>query len=153
MRNTMKSLAVLLVSGALFSASAMAGESLSQKAGQAWDSASQSAEDLGKQAEQKFDGAVKDASLLVDDSTITAKIRGQLLSADDIDSNDIAVKTINGTVYLSPDLLPQMRSVQKSSILPKAFPVSVPWKSVSGSINNRQVICAGGRAGWERISR
>ena len=61
MRNTMKSLAVLLVSGALFSASAMAEESLSQKAGQAWDSASQSAEDLGKQAEQKFDGAVKDA--------------------------------------------------------------------------------------------
>ncbi|EPU4437095.1 BON domain-containing protein [Morganella morganii] len=101
MRNTMKSLAVLLVSGALLSASAMAEESLSQKAGQAWNSASQSAEDLGKQAEQKFDGAVKDASLLVDDSTITAKIRGQLLSADGIDSNDIAVKTINGTVYLS----------------------------------------------------
>ncbi|MBT0461864.1 BON domain-containing protein [Morganella morganii subsp. morganii] len=101
MRNTMKSLAILLVSGTLFSASAMAEESLSQKAGQAWDSASQSAEDLGKQAEQKFDGAVKDASLLVDDSTITAKIRGQLLSADGIDSNDIAVKTINGTVYLS----------------------------------------------------
>ena len=97
---------------------------------------------MGKQAEQKFDGAVKDASLLVDDSTITAKIRGQLLSADDIDSNDIAVKTINGTVYLSGFVTTDAQRTKIIDIA-KGVPVSVPWKSVSGSINNRQVICAG----------
>lgn len=48
----------------------------------------------------------------MDDSTITAKIRGQLLNASGIDSNDIAVKTINGTVYLSGFVTTDAQRVQ-----------------------------------------
>ncbi|GAA0350150.1 BON domain-containing protein [Morganella psychrotolerans] len=111
-RLNMKSLSILLVSGALFSTYATADDSLTQKAGQTWNNASQSVESFGKKAEQKLDSTVKDASLLVDDSTITAKIRGQLLNASGIDSNDIAVKTINGTVYLSGFVTTDAQRVQ-----------------------------------------
>lgn len=111
-RLNMKSLSILLASGALFSTYATADDSLTQKAGQTWNNASQSVEAFGKKAEQKLDSTVKDASLLVDDSTITAKIRGQLLNATGIDSNDIAVKTINGTVYLSGFVTTDAQRVQ-----------------------------------------
>lgn len=96
-----RSALAVVIGGILLSANALAEETLTNKAEKSWDSATQSVEKFGKKAGTAIDNTVQDASASIDDSTITAKIKGKLLNAAGIDSNEISVKTVAGTVYLS----------------------------------------------------
>ncbi|MEQ1964077.1 BON domain-containing protein [Xenorhabdus khoisanae] len=50
---------------------------------------------------QKIDNSLQHADVYLDDSAITAKVKGKLLEHKGINSNDISVKTEKGVVYLS----------------------------------------------------
>lgn len=47
------------------------------------------------------DGHERSAGTVIDDSTITAKVKSELLAQKDVNSMDIKVQTFNGTVQLS----------------------------------------------------
>ncbi|AOM41274.1 BON domain-containing protein [Xenorhabdus hominickii] len=81
------SLLAVVLGSVLISSSALAEESPSGK--------------IFESAGQKIDSSLQHADNFLDDSTITAKVKGELLGHKGLNSNEISVKTEKGIVYLS----------------------------------------------------
>lgn len=92
MKNTKfaRSMMAIVLGSVLVSGSAMAEETLMQKAQSAADSTG-----------AKIDSSMKKVDGYMDDSGITAKVKSTLVDAKDIKSNDISVNTSKGVVTLN----------------------------------------------------
>ena len=92
MKNTKfaRSMMAIVLGSVLVSGSAMAEETLMQKAQSAADSTG-----------AKIDSSMKKVDGYMDDSDITAKVKSALVDAKDIKSNDISVNTSKGVVTLN----------------------------------------------------
>lgn len=92
MKNTKfaRSMMAIVLGSVLVSGSAMAEETLMQKAQSAADSTG-----------AKIDSSMKKVDGYMDDSGITAKVKSALVDAKDIKSNDISVNTNKGVVTLN----------------------------------------------------
>lgn len=92
MKNTKfaRSMMAIVLGSVLVSGSAMAEETLMQKAQSAADSTG-----------AKIDSSMKKVDGYMDDSGITAKVKSALVDAKDIKSNDISVNTSKGVVRLN----------------------------------------------------
>lgn len=84
------SMMAIVLGSVLVSGSAMAEETLMQKAQSAADSTG-----------AKIDSSMKKVDGYMDDSGITAKVKSALVDAKDIKSNDISVNTSKGVVTLN----------------------------------------------------
>ncbi|MBX9445945.1 molecular chaperone OsmY [Dickeya chrysanthemi] len=61
----------------------------------------QQAQRIADTAGKKIDSSIQQATNYVDDSTLTARVKGALIKDETLDSNDIAVATHDGVVTLS----------------------------------------------------
>lgn len=117
-----KTLMAAMIGSALISGSALADESLSQKASQTADSAG-----------SKIDGSMKKVDGYMDDSGITAKAKAALVDDDAIKSTDISVKTHSGVVTLSGFVTSQDQAEKAVAVVQKIEGV----KSVSDKLHVR----------------
>jgi len=117
-----KTLMAAMIGSALISGSAMADESMSQKASQTADSAG-----------SKIDSSMKKVDGYMDDSGITAKAKAALVDDDAIKSTDISVKTHSGVVTLSGFVTSQDQAEKAVAVVQKIEGV----KSVSDKLHVR----------------
>ncbi|MGD9425898.1 molecular chaperone OsmY [Pantoea sp. NSTU24] len=117
-----KTLMAAMIGSALISGSALADESMSQKASQAADSAG-----------SKIDSSMKKVDGFMDDSGITAKAKAALVDDDAIKSTDISVKTHQGVVTLSGFVTSQAQAEKAVAVVQKIEGV----KSVSDKLHVR----------------
>ena len=117
-----KTLMAAMIGSALISGSALADESLSQKASQTADSAG-----------SKIDSSMKKVDGYMDDSGITAKAKAALVDDDAIKSTDISVKTHQGVVTLSGFVTSQEQAEKAVAVVQKIEGV----KSVSDKLHVR----------------
>ncbi|MDH2068255.1 molecular chaperone OsmY [Pantoea sp. GD03673] len=117
-----KTLMAAMIGSALISGSALADESLSQKASQTADSAG-----------SKIDSSMKKVDGFMDDSGITAKAKAALVDDDAIKSTDISVKTHSGVVTLSGFVTSQDQAEKAVAVVQKIEGV----KSVSDKLHVR----------------
>ena len=117
-----KTLMAAMIGSALISGSALADESMSQKASQTADSAG-----------SKIDSSMKKVDGYMDDSGITAKAKAALVDDDAIKSTDISVKTHSGVVTLSGFVTSQDQAEKAVSVVQKIEGV----KSVSDKLHVR----------------
>jgi len=117
-----KTLMAAMIGSVLISGSALADESLSQKASQTADSAG-----------SKIDSSMKKVDGFMDDSGITAKAKAALVDDDAIKSTDISVKTHNGVVTLSGFVTSQEQAEKAVAVVQKIEGV----KSVSDKLHVR----------------
>lgn len=75
------------------------------------------------------DGHERSTGEVIDDSTITAKVKSELLAEKDVNSFDIKVKTFNGTVQLSGFVDSQWQ-------IDKAVQIAASVKGVQHVTNN-----------------
>lgn len=93
--------AVVGLSLALTACNSSSDSALKKQASQTWDSASKTAEMAGKDTGNAISSGAKNTGEYIDDSAITADVKGKLLGTKGISSNSVSVKTVNGVVYLS----------------------------------------------------
>ena len=117
-----KTLMAAMIGSALISGSALADESVSQKASQTADSAG-----------SKIDSSMKKVDGYMDDSGITAKAKAALVDDDAIKSTDISVKTHQGVVTLSGFVTSQDQAEKAVAVVQKIEGV----KSVSDKLHVR----------------
>lgn len=117
-----KTLMAAMIGSALISGSALADESVSQKASQTADSAG-----------SKIDSSMKKVDGFMDDSGITAKAKAALVDDDAIKSTDISVKTHSGVVTLSGFVTSQDQAEKAVAVVQKIEGV----KSVSDKLHVR----------------
>ncbi|WP_010248974.1 molecular chaperone OsmY [Pantoea agglomerans] len=117
-----KTLMSAMIGSALISGSALADESMSQKASQTADSAG-----------SKIDSSMKKVDGYMDDSGITAKAKAALVDDDAIKSTDISVKTHSGVVTLSGFVTSQDQAEKAVAVVQKIEGV----KSVSDKLHVR----------------
>lgn len=117
-----KTLMAAMIGSALISGSALADESMSQKASQTADSAG-----------SKIDSSIKKVDGYMDDSGITAKAKAALVDDDAIKSTDISVKTHSGVVTLSGFVTSQDQAEKAVAVVQKIEGV----KSVSDKLHVR----------------
>ncbi|MFY1037701.1 molecular chaperone OsmY [Pantoea agglomerans] len=117
-----KTLMAAMIGSALLSGSALADESMSQKASQTADSAG-----------SKIDSSMKKVDGYMDDSGITAKAKAALVDDDAIKSTDISVKTHSGVVTLSGFVTSQDQAEKAVAVVQKIEGV----KSVSDKLHVR----------------
>ncbi|MDH1169998.1 molecular chaperone OsmY [Pantoea agglomerans] len=117
-----KTLMAAMIGSALISGSALAEESMSQKASQTADSAG-----------SKIDSSMKKVDGYMDDSGITAKAKAALVDDDAIKSTDISVKTHSGVVTLSGFVTSQDQAEKAVAVVQKIEGV----KSVSDKLHVR----------------
>jgi len=117
-----KTLMAAMIGSALISGSALADESMSQKASQTADSAG-----------SKIDSSMKKVDGYMDDSGITAKAKAALVDDDAIKSTDISVKTHQGVVTLSGFVTSQDQAEKAVAVVQKIEGV----KSVSDKLHVR----------------
>lgn len=117
-----KTLMAAMIGSALISGSALADESMSQKASQTTDSAG-----------SKIDSSMKKVDGFMDDSGITAKAKAALVDDDAIKSTDISVKTHSGVVTLSGFVTSQDQAEKAVAVVQKIEGV----KSVSDKLHVR----------------
>ncbi|NEG80007.1 molecular chaperone OsmY [Pantoea agglomerans] len=117
-----KTLMAAMIGSALISGSALADESMSQKASQTADSAG-----------SKIDSSMKKVDGYMDDSGITAKAKAALVDDDAIKSTDISVKTHSGVVTLSGFVSSQDQAEKAVAVVQKIEGV----KSVSDKLHVR----------------
>lgn len=117
-----KTLMAAMIGSALISGSALADESMSQKASQTADSAG-----------SKIDSSMKKVDGYMDDSGITAKAKAALVDDDTIKSTDISVKTHSGVVTLSGFVTSQDQAEKAVAVVQKIEGV----KSVSDKLHVR----------------
>jgi len=117
-----KTLMAAMIGSALISGSALADESMSQKASQTADSAG-----------SKIDSSMKKVDGYMDDSGITAKAKAALVDDDAIKSTDISVKTHSGVVTLSGFVTSQDQVEKAVAVVQKIEGV----KSVSDKLHVR----------------
>lgn len=117
-----KTLMAAMIGSALISGSALADESMSQKASQTADSAG-----------SKIDSSMKKVDGFMDDSAITAKAKAALVDDDAIKSTDISVKTHQGVVTLSGFVTSQEQAEKAVAVVQKIEGV----KSVSDKLHVR----------------
>ncbi|MGC0936138.1 molecular chaperone OsmY [Pantoea agglomerans] len=117
-----KTLMATMIGSALISGSALADESMSQKASQTADSAG-----------SKIDSSMKKVDGYMDDSGITAKAKAALVDDDAIKSTDISVKTHSGVVTLSGFVTSQDQAEKAVAVVQKIEGV----KSVSDKLHVR----------------
>jgi len=117
-----KTLMAAMIGSALISGSALADESMSQKASQTADSAG-----------SKIDSSMKKVDGYMDDSGITAKAKAALVDDDAIKSTDISVKTHSGVVTLSGFVTSQDQAEKAVAVVQKIEGV----KSVSDKLHVR----------------
>ncbi|SUB15100.1 Osmotically-inducible protein Y precursor [Pantoea agglomerans] len=103
-----KTLMAAMIGSALISGSALADESMSQKASQTADSAG-----------SKIDSSMKKVDGYMDDSGITAKAKAALVDDDAIKSTDISVKTHSGVVTLSGFVTSQDQAEKAVAVVQK----------------------------------
>lgn len=115
-----KTLMAAMIGSALISGSALADESLSQKASQTADSTG-----------AKIDSSMKKVDGYMDDSGITAKAKAALVDDDAIKSTDISVKTHQGVVTLSGFVTSQDQAEKAVAVVQKIEGV----KSVSDKLH------------------
>ena len=115
-----KTLMAAMIGSALISGSALADESLSQKASQTADSTG-----------SKIDSSMKKVDGFMDDSGITAKAKAALVDDDAIKSTDISVKTHQGVVTLSGFVTSQDQAEKAVAVVQKIEGV----KSVSDTLH------------------
>lgn len=115
-----KTLMAAMIGSALISGSALADESMSQKASQTADSAG-----------SKIDSSMKKVDGFMDDSGVTAKAKAALVDDDAIKSTDISVKTHNGVVTLSGFVTSQDQAEKAVALVKKVEGV----KSVSDKLH------------------
>ena len=115
-----KTLMAAMIGSALISGSALADESMSQKASQTADSAG-----------SKIDSSMKKVDGYMDDSGITAKAKAALVDDDAIKSTDISVKTHSGVVTLSGFVTSQDQAEKAVAVVQKIEGV----KSVSDKLH------------------
>ncbi|AYA42303.1 BON domain-containing protein [Xenorhabdus nematophila] len=92
------SLLAVVLGSVLISGSALAAENALAKTA---ESTEQKVDNSIDHAGKKIDHSLQSADVYLDDSAITAKVKGKLLEHKGINSNDISVKTEKGVVYLS----------------------------------------------------
>lgn len=117
-----KTLMAAMIGSAMISGSALADESMSQKASQTADSAG-----------SKIDSSMKKVDGYMDDSGITAKAKAALVDDDAIKSTDISVKTHSGVVTLSGFVTSQDQAEKAVAVVQKIEGV----KSVSDKLHVR----------------
>ncbi|MGJ0481563.1 molecular chaperone OsmY [Pantoea agglomerans] len=117
-----KTLMAAMIGSALISGSALADESMSQKASQTADSTG-----------SKIDSSMKKVDGYMDDSGITAKAKAALVDDDAIKSTDISVKTHSGVVTLSGFVTSQDQAEKAVAVVQKIEGV----KSVSDKLHVR----------------
>lgn len=117
-----KTLMAAMIGSALISGSALADESMSQKASQTADSAG-----------SKINSSMKKVDGYMDDSGITAKAKAALVDDDAIKSTDISVKTHSGVVTLSGFVTSQDQAEKAVAVVQKIEGV----KSVSDKLHVR----------------
>lgn len=117
-----KTLMAAMIGSALISGSALADESVSQKASLTADSAG-----------SKIDSSMKKVDGYMDDSGITAKAKAALVDDDAIKSTDISVKTHSGVVTLSGFVTSQDQAEKAVAVVQKIEGV----KSVSDKLHVR----------------
>ena len=117
-----KTLMAAMIGSALISGSALADESMSQKASQTAD-----------RAGSKIDSSMKKVDGYMDDSGITAKAKAALVDDDAIKSTDISVKTHSGVVTLSGFVTSQDQAEKAVAVVQKIEGV----KSVSDKLHVR----------------
>lgn len=117
-----KTLMAAMIGSALISGSALADDSMSQKASQTADSAG-----------SKIDSSMKKVDGYMDDSGITAKAKAALVDDDAIKSTDISVKTHSGVVTLSGFVTSQDQAEKAVAVVQKIEGV----KSVSDKLHVR----------------
>ena len=117
-----KTLMAAMIGSALISGSALADESMSQKASQTADSAG-----------SKIDSSMKKVDGYMDDSGITAKAKAALVDDDAIKSTDISVKTHSGVVTLSGFVTSQDQAEKAVAVVQKIEGV----KSVNDKLHVR----------------
>ncbi|WP_312053367.1 molecular chaperone OsmY [Pantoea brenneri] len=115
-----KTLMAAMIGSALIGGSALADESLSQKASQTADSTG-----------AKIDSSMKKVDGYMDDSGITAKAKAALVDDDAIKSTDISVKTHQGVVTLSGFVTSQDQAEKAVAVVQKIEGV----KSVSDKLH------------------
>lgn len=115
-----KTLMAAMIGSALIGGSALADESLSQKASQTADSTG-----------AKIDSSMKKVDGFMDDSGVTAKAKAALVDDDAIKSTDISVKTHNGVVTLSGFVTSQDQAEKAVALVKKVEGV----KSVSDKLH------------------
>ncbi len=94
-------LGVIGLSWALTACSSSSDSALKKQASETWDSASKTVEMAGKDTVNAISSGAKNTGEYIDDSAITADVKGKLLGTKGISSNNVSVKTVNGVVYLS----------------------------------------------------
>ncbi|APC10334.1 MULTISPECIES: BON domain-containing protein [Providencia] len=94
-------LGVIGLSWALTACSSSSDSALKKQASETWDSASKTVEMAGKDTGNAISSGAKNTGEYIDDSAITADVKGKLLGTKGISSNNVSVKTVNGVVYLS----------------------------------------------------
>ncbi|MDX7997627.1 BON domain-containing protein [Xenorhabdus sp. Reich] len=92
------SLLAVVLGSVLISGSALATEISS---GKTLEGTEQKVDSSIEHAGKKVNHSLQSADVYLDDSAITAKVKGALLEHKGINSNDISVKTEKGVVYLS----------------------------------------------------
>lgn len=124
MKNTKiaKTLIAAMVGSALLSGSALAEDSMSQKAQQTADSAG-----------SKIDSSMKKVDGFMDDSGVTAKAKAALVDDEAIKSTDISVETHQGVVTLSGFVTSQDQAEKAVALVQKVEGV----KSVSDKLHVR----------------
>ncbi|OTA21473.1 Osmotically inducible protein Y [Xenorhabdus beddingii] len=97
------SLLAVVLGSVLISGSALAAETSSEKTSpeKTLESTGQKVDHSIEDAGKKIDHSLQHADVYLDDSAITAKVKGKLLESKGINSSDISVKTEKGVVYLS----------------------------------------------------
>ncbi|EMI7062811.1 MULTISPECIES: BON domain-containing protein [Providencia] len=94
-------LGVIGLSWTLAACSSSSDSALKKQASETWDSASKTVEMAGKDTGNAISSGAKNTGEYIDDSAITADVKGKLLGTKGISSNSVSVKTVNGVVYLS----------------------------------------------------
>lgn len=124
MKNTKiaKTLIAAMVGSALLSGSALAEDSMSQKAQQTADSTG-----------SKIDSSMKKVDGFMDDSGVTAKAKAALVDDEAIKSTDISVETHQGVVTLSGFVTSQNQAEKAVALVQKVEGV----KSVSDKLHVR----------------
>ncbi|MEG3110278.1 MULTISPECIES: molecular chaperone OsmY [Pantoea] len=124
MKNTKiaKTLIAAMVGSALLSGSALAEDSMSQKAQQTADSTG-----------SKIDSSMKKVDGFMDDSGVTAKAKAALVDDEAIKSTDISVETHQGVVTLSGFVTSQDQAEKAVALVQKVEGV----KSVSDKLHVR----------------
>jgi hyperosmotically inducible protein len=117
-----KTLMAAMIGSALLSGSALADESLSQKASRTADSTG-----------AKIDSSMKKVDGYMDDSGVTAKAKAALVDDEAIKSTDISVKTHQGVVTLSGFVTSQDQAEKAVAVVQKIEGV----KSVSDKLHVR----------------